>query len=646
MQTFPEFPDKCKAAASRNGLILLLMTGWLVLLLNGCSSGVRSVPPEAVSRLDQQAAALESRGLYGQAAQLYYQAAAQAVPPEKYGLLLNAADSLIRGADYDQATAILDDLEEVQLDEQQRQHYHVSRAEIALARQRPAEALDLLQTTPSSGPYVADYYRLRADAYHLNNQYFRAARERVALDQMLTGDQRHENHLAIWDALGNLTDLELQQLRTTPPPDPLSGWMELIELTRLYLQQPEALADVTPHWQMRYPGHPASEAFIDKLLGTMRAASQPPESLALLLPLNGNLAGAAGAIRDGIMSAYYDAPDGRHRPPIRIYDTGDDPAMALYAYQQAIAEGAQFVIGPLRKEAVQIIASRTALSVPVLALNHIEDPSSVSGTLYQFGLAPEDEAREVARRASHDGHSRVIALVPETERGARIYAAFAAEWQNLGGTILETQQYNPTEADHGMTISAALNLDASRARHQQLVRTLGRQLDFEPRRRQDIDFVFLVANPRQARLIRPQLSFYRASRVPVYATSQVFTGQADQDRDSDINGIVFCDMPWTLEHGGNWEHLRNAVNEHWPANAARYPRLYALGLDAYRIIPYLGQLDSNMFGIYHGVSGNLSLDSQGQIHRSLRCAQFRNGLPVLLDATQETADRHPGAALD
>jgi outer membrane PBP1 activator LpoA protein len=662
MQAFPEISDRYKAATSRQGLILLLVTGWLVLLLHGCSSGVRPVSPAPESRLDREAAALESRGLYGQAAQLYYQAAAQAVPPKKYGLLLNATDSLIRGADYDQATAILDDIEETQLDEQQRQHYHVSRAEIALARQRPAEALDLLQTTPSSGPYVADYYRLRADAYHLNNQYFRAARERVALDQLLTGDERHENHLAIWDALGNLTDLELQQLRTAPPPDPLSGWMELIELTRLYLQQPEALADVTPHWQMRYPGHPASEAFIGKLLGSMRAASRPPESLALLLPLNGNLAGAAGAIRDGIMSAYYDTPDGRHRPPIRIYDTGDDPAMALYAYQQAVAEGAQFVIGPLRKEAVEIIATRTALPVPVLALNHIEVPSPVSGevpstvngevpstvqgALYQFGLAPEDEAREVARRASHDGHSSAIALVPQTERGERIYVAFATEWQNLGGTILETQQYNPAEADHGGPISAALNLDASRARHQQLVRTLGRQLDFEPRRRQDIDFVFLVANPRQARLIHPQLSFYRASRVPVYATSQVYTGQADQARDSDINGIVFCDMPWTLEHGGNWEHLRDSVNEHWPANAARYPRLYALGLDAYRIVPYLGQLDSNMFGIYHGVSGNLSLDSQGQIHRSLRCAQFRNGLPVLLDAAQETADRHPGAALD
>ncbi|MGB5339679.1 MAG: penicillin-binding protein activator [Gammaproteobacteria bacterium] len=616
-----------------------------MLLLSGCSTNVRTAAPVAVSHLDQQVAMLESRGQFRQAAQLNYQAAAQAPAPEKYNLLLKSTDSLIRGAILDQAAAILDDLDSAPLEAVQQQHYAVNRAEIALARQRPAEALTYLQSTPAGGPYVADYYRLRADAYHFNKQYFRAARERVTLDPLLTGAQRYDNQLAIWDALSNLTDVELQQLRTAPPPDHLSGWMELVELTRLYLQQPEALADVAPHWQARYPRHPASEAFIGKLLGTMRTASKPPETLALLLPLNGDFAGAAGAIRDGFMAAYYDTPDGKQRPPVRVYDTGDDPAMALYAYQQAIAEGAQFIIGPLHKEAVQMIATRTELPVPVLALNHIEDPVPAGSMLYQFGLAPEDEAREVARRARHDGHSRGIALLPQSDRGDRIYAAFADEWQNLGGTIAETQQYMPGEADHGTPISAALNLDTSQARHQQLVRTLGRQLEFEPRRREDIDFVFLVANPRQARLIRPQLSFYRASRVPVYATSQVYTGQTDQVRDSDMNGIVFCDMPWILEHDGNWEHLRASVAEHWPSNAARFPRLYALGLDAYRIIPYLGQLDSSMFGIYRGVSGNLSLDSQGQIHRSLRCARFREGLPVLLDTTEETAIRHPGAAI-
>jgi len=104
-----------------------------------------------------------------------------------------------------------------------------------------------------------------------------------------------------------------------------------------------------------------------------------------------------------------------------------------------------------------------------------------------------------------------------------------------------------------------------------------------------------------------------------------------------MNGIIFCDMPWTLESGGNWEHLHRTINASWPGNASRYGRLYALGIDAYRLTPYLG---SNMFAAYHGVTGNLSLASEGHISRSLRCAKFSRGLPVLLEPT--VANDTPG----
>lgn len=357
-------------------------------------------------------------------------------------------------------------------------------------------------------------------------------------------------------------------------------------------------------------------------------AGQPPERLALLLPLTGKLAKAAEAIRDGVLAAYYDSPAASNQPELQIYDSGEIPGDAVAAYQQAVADGAEFVIGPLRKEAVQALANQPQLAVPLLALNQIEDPTLFNPSLYQFGLAPEDEAREVARLAWYEGFTRSIALLPNTEWGERVYAAFAAEWQQLGGVILEEERYDASRTDHGKIISSVLNLDSSKARQQQLSRHLGTKLEFEPRRRQDVDFVFLIASSRQARLIRPQLRFYRASSLPVYTTSKVYSGTPDAGKDADMNGIIFCDMPWTLESGGNWEHLHRNINTSWPTNASRYGRLYALGIDAYRLTPYLG---SNMFGAYHGVTGNLSLGSQGQITRTLRCAKFSNGLPVLLE---------------
>jgi hypothetical protein len=604
----------------------MVIAALLTALIIGCTSGIR---PGADSRLQQQARTLEASGNYQGAAQLYLDAAAQAAGTDQQALRLQAAASLIRGEDYADASRLLDELPAAQLSGEVRQHYTLNRAAIAVVEQRPGQALTLLGKVPASGPYVVDFRRLRAEAYLQESRFFLSARERVLLDPLLSDpDQQLENAFAIWEALNRLTDTELQALRTTVPPDPLSGWMELVELTRLYLQQPDALVEVIPHWQQRYPKHPASTAFIPKLLESMRMAGQPPERLALLLPLNGKLANAARAIRDGVLAAYYDTPAASRKPLLQIYDSGATPGDAVAVYQQAVADGAQFIIGPLRKEAVQALASQPQLAVPILALNQIEDPAVFNPSLYQFGLAPEDEAREVARLAWREGFTRTIALLPNTEWGERVYAAFAAEWQQLGGSILEAERYDTARTDHGKIISRVLNLDSSKARKKQLSSHLGRKLEFEPRRRQDVDFVFLLASSRQARLIRPQLRFYRASALPVYTTSRVYSGKPDPGKDADMDGIIFCDMPWTLESGGNWDHLHRTINNSWPGNANRYGRLYALGIDAYRLTPYLG---SNMFAAYHGVTGNLSLAGQGHISRTLRCAKFSRGLPVLLE---------------
>lgn len=628
------------ATVVRHALTALL----LAYLIAGCStSPPRS--PEAASPVQQQARALEASGNFSAAAQLYITAASRATAgKEQQTLQLQAADSLIRGEDYPAARRLLDEMPPTLASSELQQHHTVNMAALALADQHPAEAMVLLEKVSASGSFAADLHRLSAEAYLQEFRYYQSARERVLLDPLLTDPAAQlENQFAIWETLNRLTDAELQQLRTAPPPDPLSGWMELVELSRLYLQQPDALVEVIPHWQQRYPAHPATRAFIPRLLESITLAGQPPAQIALLLPFHGALAGAAAAIRDGVLAAYYDTPDTTEQPRLQLYDTGESPESALAAYQQAVLDGAQFVIGPLRKEAVQALAMQPQLAVPVLALNQLEDPALFNPSLYQFGLAPEDEAREAARLAWREGYTRTIALLPENEWGERVYAAFAEEWLILGGVILDTRRYDDSKTDHGKMISDTLKLDSSEARHQQLSRHLGVELEFEPRRRGDVDFFFLIASPNQARLIRPQLSFYRATTIPVYATSRVYSGQPNATQDADMNGIIFCDMPWTLDKDSNWLHLQQTINDFWPADASRYVRLYALGIDAYRLVPFLGKGYGGMLGAYRGVTGNLTLARQGLISRTLRCAEFRQGLPVLLEQAGDVEIQDPDA---
>jgi outer membrane PBP1 activator LpoA protein len=618
-------------------LLLLALAG--IYLLAGCTAGVRETPPRADNRLQSQAQALEGTGDYRGAAALYLQAAEQAAAPLKQEYLLAGADLLLRGHNADRAGSILAGIDYATLPGAQRQHYDLSQARLALLRHHPDQALQHLQSMPAGGPSLVDYHRLRAEAYLLDNNYLASARERIALDGLLNDPQQKlENQFAIWAALTHLTDAQLRDMRMAPPPDVLSGWMELVELTRLYLQQPQALAGVIPQWRTRYPGHPASGIFITRLLEGMGTATQPPQ-IGILLPLSGSLAEAGGAIRDGILAAYYDTSADSRRPVLRLYDVGAGPGDVAARYQQAVADGAKFVIGPLRKEAVQTLLQQQQLPVPILTLNQVDSDAAVNPAVYQFGLSPEDEARQVARRAWQDGHRRAIAFTPQGNWGERVYAAFAEEWGKLGGTVLAHQDYDPQEADHSRVISTTLNLDDSKAREAELARVLGQRLEFEPRRRQDVDFFFLLATPEQARLIRPQLSFFRAQQVPVYSTSHVYSGLPDRARDMDLNGLVFCGMPWTLEADSPWQELKRNLDERWPDNAASHERFYALGIDAYRIVPYLDRFESGLLGSYQGVTGNLTLDTRQQVHRTLMWAKFRHGLPYLLDAgTQPGSD--------
>jgi outer membrane PBP1 activator LpoA protein len=102
-----------------------------------------------------------------------------------------------------------------------------------------------------------------------------------------------------------------------------------------------------------------------------------------------------------------------------------------------------------------------------------------------------------------------------------------------------------------------------------------------------------------------------------------------------MNGVVFCDIPWILDSDPDWEHTQRLVSDYWPASATRYSRFFALGIDAWRIIPYIEQPGADSPGTYQGVTGNLALDHRGRINRRLRWAFFRDGRPALLEAAAD-----------
>jgi len=609
-------------------ILILLLTA----LLFGCTQGpVR----KAISPSDQPSAAAQAMesGDYYQAVTLYSQLAESTQPPQSFEYRYLAAEAMFKAGLPKQASEQLQQLPEEQLPLALRMKVQLLRAEIPLKRD-PDMTLSLLLSPavpenllPESNALYARYHQLRGRAFARLGNHLETAREYIMRELYLTDEQQIQaNQLAIWQSLSLLSPQALKQLTIQPPPDVLSGWMELVAISKDYSLSPGQVQQRIIQWRQQYPGHPAGEQVLQMLIQRSRELAERPGNIALLLPLSGRYAAAASAIEDGLFAAYYQDPQ-RKDITLHIYDIGEDPAQVDTAYRQAVDDGAEFIIGPLDKSAVSRLANRDSLPIPTLALNYA-GPSS-NKNLYQFSLAPEDEAREVANRAWQEGHTQAAVLLPKSSLGDRLSAAFAKRWQELGGTIVSESRYDASKNDFSRPIKELLNVDDSYFRERRFNLLMAEHVNFIPRRRQDIDFIFLSAFPRQARLIRPQLKFHHAGDLPILATSHLYTGEVNRDADRDMDSITFCDMPWTLDAPSPKRGLRQSNAAELDIHRGQLQRLVALGVDAYQLVPLLPMLESHPFEHYRGETGKLSVTPDRRVERQLLWAQFTRGIPRL-----------------
>jgi len=328
------------------------------------------------------------------------------------------------------------------------------------------------------------------------------------------------------------------------------------------------------------------------------------ETVAVLLPQTGRFAGAAGALKEGILAAQGADEQGR-RPQLRFYDTSG-PQSAPDLVRQAAADGASLAIGPLRKEAVEELAGTPDLPIPVLALNRVSGPSNTSANLYQFSLSPEDEAAEVAQRAWDSGHRAALLLYPDGPWGNRMARGFRQQWATLGGRVSATEIYDP----NGFDFSSPVGNVAMQAGN--------------------ADFLFLVATSQTARAIAPQIRAIGAPNLPVYATSHIFGGNFDPQTDQSLVGLYFVDIPWLVAPDANDPLSRERLKRSITGMSDSYTRLYAMGIDAYRLGTRLGWLASHRGAAVEGKTGLLRLDSRRNIVRQLNLARMNPSGPTLV----------------
>ncbi|MBA1332298.1 hypothetical protein QQ73_14700, partial [Candidatus Endoriftia persephone str. Guaymas] len=100
---------------------------------------------------------------------------------------------------------------------------------------------------------------------------------------------------------------------------------------------------------------------------------------------------------------------------------------------------------------------------------------------------------------------------------------------------------------------------------------------------------------------------------------------AEPEKDKDLGHILFVEIPWLLDQEDQSPLSRNQLKRLIPSIEQRYARLYALGIDAYNLLPQLPALAADTNRSLDGKTGTLYLDHKNRIHRQLAWAEMRNG---------------------
>ena len=501
---------------------------------------------------------------------------------------------------------------------------------------RDAEAA--LAALPNSTEVVSPLHRARvyevqAQSFNLQQLPELELEARIALESQLNDpDVIDRNHVQIWQLLTTQPLSRLREMTTNVSSDTYQGWIELALAHAGSGVNASQREQSLRRWGDRFSNHPAQPRFVATLynpekFGGLAAVSEDIEQIAVLLPLSApGIGAAAEAIRDGIVVAWQSDQDRALVPRIRFYDTGASAASIRSVFRTAVNEGADAIVGPLRKEAVTALVTQRDIPVPVITLNYVDASlSGASSNIVQFGLAPEDEAREAALRGAGLGYRNAIVLKSDDSRGDREARAFEEEFTGLGGRVVSQQVLPTEEYDYSQQIRDALLISASDQRFRSLSRALGKRLFFEPSIRNDVDMVFLAVGSEQARSVRPQLAFYRAAQLPKMGTARILSYDNDERANRDLNTIYFSDAPWVLDPTVRKDPLYRQINSLFSEPSDVFSKLYALGLDAYLLITDINRLSDSTAGPLKGYTGELSLTTNGRIRRALPWAYYDGG---------------------
>ena len=405
-------------------LLQIVGLGCILAFISGCTPTTTtqsgSVPVAFI-------ATTENASLYEQAEILFAGAQSVEVPGE---ILLQAAILFAKSGDKNRTGESLALIDPDELENVDFINYTLLGIELNLQSASLAEALLKLQATrfialksSFKRQDVLHALSLESDINAKLGNIESSINASIRLAQLLNKKSDVLNvHNKIWRQLSAQPYNFLQRCFNQAEPI-LGQWCNLAADMRLLQSNYPGQLIQFSNWKTVNLSHPAARTPPTGLKQNRKNTSS--SQVALLLPLQDDYRIPSQTFLDGFMAAYYQLFEQSNTEPpnIRLHDTSNQTIQQ--AYENAIAEGAEMVIGGLRESEAQSLMQLPIMPVPTISLNRLDRVDTQQPVnLVQFGNSPEDEMTQIADLAWRKGHRNAIVIAPDNNWGVQASTFF------------------------------------------------------------------------------------------------------------------------------------------------------------------------------------------------------------------------------
>jgi uncharacterized protein len=572
----------------------IILPAIALLIITACATVNTSPSKTGSASNNAQAQQLLSAGKYREAALSYENEASLMKANRRDVPMVRAADAWEKAGELNKARDALSKSNRKDLEGSDAFLHDLLSAQFLIADKRGNEAVRLLNQNPNAVPENerTRWHSLRSLAFEANGMQFDVAGEQAWLMQGLSAKARTAATRNIERLMSLVPAPELSQKSAQLNASDAIYPYAIRELKKRGMPAPSAnLSTPTAGSAARTDAFPPADS----------DGYRPPAQIALLLPLSGSTAGAGFAVRDGFMSKYYS--DDRRRPRVTFYDTAGNADGARKAAQRALNDGAQMLVGPLTREEVNAIAAMTEINVPVLLLNR--STNAVGNGNISFALSPDEEGWITADRLANRKLMNILVFTQRDETAQRTLSAFKDQFRTRGGKIISETYIEGDDAAVTAKVAALLAAPADAGGT-------------------PADAMYFTLKAPQARQLMKAMNGNPMMPKVVLSSSFVLNG-ANASQDVVLNGVQMPELPWLLNQTyglPSSEAIAKNPNLRGPAQ-----RLYAFGADAWQLSAYFERLQNDAGFSIKGATGNLRIDSLGNVQRDPAWAIFSNGRP-------------------